>query len=615
MAVPIFSFPCPSLPVGRNYHVSPQGNDGNSGTIDDPLKTISAAAQLAQPGDAVIVHAGTYRERVNPPRGGESDTRRITYQAADGEEVMIKGSEIIKTWEHVSGDVWKVSLRNVFFGDFNPYRAPLRGHWFIDNGRQHHSGAVYLNGHWLLEAANQADVFASSGEEPLWFGTVDDSTTTIWAQFRGVNPNEELVEINVRQTVFYPSKPGVNYITVRGFKLCHAATPWSPPTTEQIGCLGVNWSKGWVIESNVVSYSTCAGITLGKYHDPLDFPERDIVEGTEGSDTFHGTIHRALQNGWNTADVGHHIVRNNIVSHCEMAGIAGSLGAVCSLVTGNTVHDIYVRRLFFGYEQAGIKFHGAIDTEICKNRIYRCYRGVWLDWMSQGTRVSRNLFYDNGSQHDLFVEVNHGPFVVDNNLFLSKQAVDSWSHGGVYAHNLIGGVFMAREELKRSTPYHKAHSTELAGMLNIQKGDDRLLNNLVVGEGGLSEYNETAYPVFMKGNVYLGGAKPSLHDVDALEEPDYSPAAIRIEDKGEEVFLYLRIESDWASNRSRPFVCSELLGRARVPDVPYENVDGSLLRIDIDYFGNHRNEKNPFPGPFEVPVAKEVAIKVWPPLD
>ena len=44
----------------------------------------------------------------------------------------------------------------------------------------------------------------------LWFAQVDASNTTIWAQFKGVNPNEQLVEINVRQTVFYPDKPGRN---------------------------------------------------------------------------------------------------------------------------------------------------------------------------------------------------------------------------------------------------------------------------------------------------------------------------------------------------------------------------------------------------------------------
>ena len=66
------------------------------------------------------------------------------------------------------------------------------------------------------------------------------------------------------------------------------------------------------------------------------------------------------------------------------------MGAAFSTVTGNTIHDIHVRRTFSGAEMAGIKFHGAIDVQITRNHIYRTSRGLWLDWMAQGTRVSQN---------------------------------------------------------------------------------------------------------------------------------------------------------------------------------------------------------------------------------
>ena len=44
---------------------------------------------------------------------------------------------------------------------------------------------------------------------------------------------------------------------------------------------------------------------------------------------------------------------------------------------------------------------------------------------------------------------------------------------------------------------------------------------------------------------------------------------------------------------------TELLGKASIPDLPFENADGSPLRLDTDYFGKQRNADNPFPGPFE----------------
>ncbi len=79
------------------------------------------------PGDTITVHKGVYRERINPPRGGESDAKRITYQAAKGEKVVIKGSEVIKGWKKVEGDTWKVTVPNSFFGDFNPISLPFLG--------------------------------------------------------------------------------------------------------------------------------------------------------------------------------------------------------------------------------------------------------------------------------------------------------------------------------------------------------------------------------------------------------------------------------------------------------------------------------------------------------
>ena len=85
----------------RESHVMPTGADHQPGTVEKPLRTINAAAQLALPGDTVTVHAGVYREWVNPLNGGESDSRRILYRAAEGEKVELKGSEVVNNWEKV----------------------------------------------------------------------------------------------------------------------------------------------------------------------------------------------------------------------------------------------------------------------------------------------------------------------------------------------------------------------------------------------------------------------------------------------------------------------------------------------------------------------------------
>jgi len=593
----------------REFHVSVNGSDSNAGSASKPFKTISAAAQVAQPGDAITVHEGIYRERVTPPRGGESDAKRIVYQAAPGEKVEIRGSEVVKNWEKVQDNVWKVTLPNTFFGNFNPYSDLIHGDWFNARGRQHHTGAVYLNGEWFDEAAKMDDVLKPAGNTPLWFGKVDQENTTIWAQFKGVNPNEQRVEINVRRAVFYPEKPGRNYITVRGFIMRHAATQWAPPTAEQIGLIGTHWSKGWIIENNVISHSKCTGITLGKYGDKWDNTSSNTAKG------YVKTVERALENGWNKETIGHHIVRNNTISHCEQAGIVGSLGAVFSRITGNTIHDIYVRRLFTGAEMAGIKIHAAIDVEIARNRIYRTCRGLWMDWMAQGTRITGNLCYDN-SEEDLFVEVNHGPFLVDNNLFLSRISLRDMSEGGSYVHNLMTGKITS-QPAGRSTPYHQAHATTLAGLSNTKGGDNRFYNNILVGRGkppadagfGLWVYDAREFPLQTGGNVYYNGARPYSKETNPLVLSGSDPK-VRVVEEGDRVFLHFAAGQE-SEQAVTTLVTTEILGKALISKLPYENPDGSPLTIDMDYFGAKRKAARPTAGPFENPGQGELKLKVW----
>lgn len=736
--------------VGRDYHVAVTGDDSNDGSAEAPFKTISAAAAVAQPGDIVTVHEGVYREWIDPPRGGESDAKRIVYQAAPGETVEVKGSEVVTGWEKVEHDTWKAVLPNTFFGDYNPYADLIHGDWFTPKDRPHHTGAVYLNGEWLIEAARLEEVLAPAGTAPawlrqagqhyllnvawlrpynakadasrieavsfsakngtqnaaceeggecigfisnghwvtyeavdfgektelleirgasastggnieirldgpvgdllgvcavpntggwqswesfktkikpvsgiknlclvfksfqaepavpdprLWFAEVDDQNTTIWAQFKGVDPNRELVEINLRRAVFYPTQPGRNYITVRGFLLRQAATQWAPPTAEQIGLVGTHWSKGWIIENNEVSHSVCSGIALGKHGDEFDNTSADTAEG------YVKTIERALARGWSKENIGGHIVRNNHIHHCEQTGIVGSMGAVFSTITGNEIHDIHMRRLFTGAEMAGIKLHGAIDVVLQGNHIYRTCLGLWLDWMAQGARVSSNLFHDNG--RDLFMEVNHGPFVIDNNLFLSTASLLTVSRGGAYVHNLMLGDINVIAYDARLTPYHKAHSTELAGMHDNPCGDDRFYSNLFVNLPSLKAYDKATLPVYMDGNVYLGHARASKHEEKPLVDRGFNPGLVLVK-QADGLYLQGVFDPAWSAEHNRKTVTTELLGKAMVPDLPFENRDGSPLVLDKDYFGAVRNKANPFPGPFERVEDEQQSLKVWP---
>ena len=587
----------------KEYHVSKKGDDKNNGSLSKPFLTISKAASLAQPGDTITVHEGLYRERVNPPRGGTSDSKRIVYRSARSEIVVIRGSEQVTGWSKAMNDTWTVTLPNDFFGQFNPFADTLSGDWFRAEGRTHHTGCVYVNGHWLREAANREDVFEPAGNQPKWFAVTGEKETKIWAQFKDDDPNDEFVEVNVRQTVFYPEKPGINYITVSGFVMEHAATPWAPPTAEQIGLIGTHWSKGWIIENNTIRYSICAGISLGKYGDEWD-------NRAESAFGYNQTIKRALENGWSKENIGHHIVRNNHILQCGQAGIVGSMGAVFSIIENNEIHDIYLDWPFTGAEMAGIKLHGAIDTRISNNHIYRCgYNGIWLDWMAQGTRVSANLMHHNTK--DLFVEVNHGPFLVDNNLFLSPYTLLESCGGGAYVHNLFAGEIKLRAELTRETPFLEPHGTKVLGVAKVVGDDERFYNNLFAGYTGLSVYGEEAVNFQAGGNVYLDTAKPSVHEQDALVLEDIDPK-LKLVQMPSGWWLEMTVDPDRISAQERDIVTTQTLGQAMVSKAPYENPDGTPYRIDNTYFRNETRTENPSAGPFQLQNEQSIRLKVWP---
>ena len=610
--------------TAREYHVAKNGDDRNKGTFESPFLSIQAAANVANPGDIITVHEGIYRERITPPRGGESETKRIIYQAAKGEKVEIKGSEIIKNWERFLGDVWKVTIPNFFFGEYNPYKDLIHGDWFDGLGRVHHTGEVYLNGKSLWESATigkvlnpvaQAEKFDPDGSTYTWYCESDKENTYIYANFHEVDPNKELVEINVRKSCFYPEKTGLNYITIRGFKMSQAATQWAPPTAEQIGLIGTNWSKGWIIENNIISDSKCSGITLGKHGDKWDNTSENSAEG------YVETIHRAIEEGWSKENIGHHIVRGNTIFNCEQTGICGSLGGIFSTIENNNIYNIWTKRQFTGAEIGGIKIHASIDMLIKNNRLANCGRGLWLDWMAQGTRVTGNLFYNNTNE-DLFVEVNHGPFLVDNNILLSEIVLFDESQGGAYVHNLFVGNISTRAP-SRLTPYHLPHSTKLAGLEKTRGGDNRFYNNIFVGgvsevEGwftglkalqGLKAYERVELPMYVDGNVYFNEAEHFIDEKNFIESA-LNPG-ISISEEDSNILLDILFDKSISKVKTK-FVTTELLGKAMIPNQAYENPDGSPLDIDTDYFGNKRNKRNPSAGPFEKPeIGKQLRLKVW----
>lgn len=641
----------------RVYHVAKNGRDTNCGSADAPFLTIQRAADIAAAGDSVVVHKGVYREWVKPANGGLSDSLRITYEAAAGEHVVIKGSERITGWVRQEGSVWKVCLPNEMFGGYNPYAQEIFGDWIVDPFEHPvHAGDVYLNGKSFYEAESMEAVkhpvkrYAAAHEtwgdreekilEPdqtvyQWFACVDENTTTIYANFQGADPNAELVEINVRRSCFYPAVTGLNYITVRGFEMAQAATPWTPPTADQPGLIGPNWSKGWIIEDNIIHDSKCSAVSLGKEASTgnNDFTKWHRKPGYQNQ---LEAVFKAKNIGWSKERIGSHVVRNNRIYDCGQNGIVGHLGCIFSEVYGNEIYNIAVKHEYYGHEIAGIKFHAAIDTQIHDNYIHNCTLGVWLDWQAQGVRVSSNLFDLNN--RDIFVEVSHGPYLVDNNIFTSEYWFVNASQGGAVVHNLCRGFMDHYPVLERATPYHLPHSTQLLGTALVYGCDDRYYQNIFVGgtekdrhygtaeykdaavsmdeyiarflalgKGDVEQYMKIRQPAYIDGNVYLNGAKPFEREENCWQ--DQADPDMKLVTEGKRIYLEITLPEGMFAVPGET-VTSDKLGMTRISEARFENPDGTDLVLNRDMTGRARG-KNPVAGPLEDLKPGKNRILVW----
>ena len=660
-------------------YVNAKARCDGDGSKERPFKRINDAAKIAMPGDEVLVLPGVYREYVNPIHSGTAENR-IVYRSVEPLGAIISGAEEVKNWKHFCQDIWVTHIPNGVFNDYNPYNTPVYGDWYFAKDERH-TGCVYLNDKAMYEAltlteCDHAPVYEPSWEHEWtrykWYAECERDETVIYANFQGKDPREEKVEINVRRECFMPSEEHVDFITLSGFYIEKAATTWAPPAAYQDGMVGPHWAYGWIIEDCEIVNSKCCGISLGKYYDAENdhyFTRKHVKSATQME---RDAVCRGQYHGWLKEKVGSHIIRRCNIHDCQQTGIVGRMGCVFSTIEDNHIHHINNMMELGGAEISAIKLHAAIDVVIRRNHIHHSTMGIWLDWEAQGARVSQNLLHDNdvpeGStkleggmeSQDIFVEVGHGPTLIDNNIMLSRYGLRVATEGVAMVHNLILGAFtmvgsgvdnwVDGREQRRYTPYHIRHRTEVAGMMTILHGDNRFYNNIFVqghpitneepkespfhqqvgthvwdeyptykewiakfdmeeekpDMGKLEPAHFSHLPVWADGNVYLAGAKAWKKEKHNLVKDDADVQIELLEEDGQyrlSTNLY-----DYLDGFTTGIINSDVLGKAFEPEQRFEERDGSDIVFQSDYLGNHRGVST-IPGPFA--DVKELDEVIW----
>jgi hypothetical protein len=557
------------------YVVAKNGNDANDGTAMSPFLTIGRAAAQAGPGDEVTVREGIYREWVDPQRGGTSENDRIVYRAAEGEDVRIVGSERVTDWQR-DGRFWKVSLPVEFFGASNPYTETIRhpdpvaaddvheGWGWLTYGHRAHRGSVFLNGDAYAERFSKPEL----AEPNTWYTETEAGVTAIWANFGGADPNAENAEISVRSYAFYPTTPGLGFISLRGFAVMNVANHWAPPTVHQPGAIGANGGHHWRIEDNIILNAKAVCVSLG------------IPTGAADQ-----------------SRAGFHVVRGNIIMRCGQGAIAGQSWNSHSLVADNHVEQINHLREFGGFETAAIKFHNATGLRIEGNYIsgvhtpniqYSAAHGIWIDYENADISVSRNVIR-NVDAFAILLEANWvGRIRVDNNIVLDGGLGLMSSVADLWAHNLFVDTwgFWQNQDFQNRPPVRDArwlNNLFVRGSL----GDRRAEPILRFGPGVYEPPRNAEY-VFAH-NVYLDGARAGGQETGSVEIAEGTSLQVDEDDRG--IFLTLSIPESLA-RLAAPAVTADVLG------APYGNGPKGAFTVDSTFFGEPHEADAVRPGPF-----------------
>jgi hypothetical protein len=407
------------LTFSKTYYVdntSANADDNGPGDRARPFRTINKAAQVLQPGERVVIAAGTYRECVRPARGGTGPAQMISYEAAPGAKVYVKGSEILKEgWrqETVSESfraapgtgvtVWRHDLTSAMFPDaYNPFALPsIMGSWgWLDTKVNdigpylRRRGLVFVDGK-PLEPMEQLRELAMPKLPPFPDFTVppapqlgmpprrrggpimqevggspdarfwtETSGRAIYIRLASGTPADHLIEVTTREAAFVPAHAGAGFIRVKGLTFQHAGNAYPFP---QFGMVSLAGGDHWILEDNTIEWANGAGLIIG-------------------SDGYSGNAGQAGAS---------QVIRRNTIRYCGITGVSG-MGTTNTLVEDNLIEWCGWADAERGWEAAGAKFHRAKSMLFRRNvvRHMRHANAVWWDVGNTNCRITKNIFAD-----------------------------------------------------------------------------------------------------------------------------------------------------------------------------------------------------------------------------
>jgi hypothetical protein len=425
-----------ALHFSKTYYVDGQAtnaDDKGPGSKDRPFRTINAAAQVLQPGERVVIAEGVYREFIRPARGGTGPDAMISYEAAPGAKVVVKGATVVKDWKPSEGwnfgfdpethqpvKAWELHLDPALFPNgYNPFevdnvignREWLR--YAQDNMATYfrRRGLVFVDGKPLepVELSSELagpslrsmNYFTDIHWKPL-FKEFSPEAGKAWIETNGMtlhirlanddDPAKHVIEITTQEQIFSPAERYQSYIRVKGITFQYAGNGFPVP---QRGMVSTNRGNHFIFEDNTFEWANSVGLDIGNEDWAASQPPQPV---------------------------GFDVVRGNTFRYCGIEGLGGTGGPQSTLVEKNLFEWIGWQDAAMMSESGGTKMHVARNL-LFRNNVVRHIRhgnGIWLDIGNGNDRLTGNVFADipgDVNPHAIHIEGSEVLNEIDNNIF------------------------------------------------------------------------------------------------------------------------------------------------------------------------------------------------------
>jgi parallel beta-helix repeat protein len=446
---------------------APNASDQNPGTEQQPWQHIAraAAASELKPGDTVLIKAGVYREHVDIKVSGQPG-KPITFAAAPGARVVIKGSELVTgRWTKLKDEpavqepypnaferIWKIQLEDRFFTDprFSASYQDKARRWvsqvFLEDWRALQRigpDPIYQNEPYL-KLTTIGRGLSDMTEDSFYFDPADQ---TLYLKISG-EPAWYSIEVGVRGFVL--TAEGVHDVVIRGLEMRQNRQP------------GGQWP--------MVAIARCA---------------RVVVEDCR--------IYQADFCGLGLGACKHCVVRNCDLSYNGNSGLGMGDCEDCLIEDCRLLFNNY-RRFFAGWHCGGMKCipnNRRCTVQRCEAAYNIASDGIWFDSGNADIRILDNVCHHNDGC-GIFFEINKGGGIIANNLVYANRgrgiyisgSQNTWIVHNTVASNDGGIVCMPREAdwtLENIFIYNNLLINNYVTANNLTRGCDL---TLFMGAGG-----------------------------------------------------------------------------------------------------------------------------------